>query len=109
MTQVINKEFKELLETKIWEEVSSRADYGDDVVRNNHIVVEWGGLTYDIYFTAWVSTYMYSSYEYDWRISEMDIDNVTCYVADFVNDEDDCFEKEISIVLDHMSGLELKE
>jgi hypothetical protein len=105
----LEQEFKDLLDDKIWAEVRSNLNWDSDVCHNNSITIEWGGLTYDIYFSAWVDTYWNDRPDSSREIRYMDIDNVICYVADFVNDIDDEFEEEQGLVIDYMSGLQLYE
>lgn len=105
----LSEGFKQLINCEIWQEVESNLNWDSEVIHDNSITIEWDGLTYDITFTAWVDTYWNDRPDSSMEIRYMDIDNVTCYVADFNNDIEDIFEKEQDLVIDYMSGLQLFE
>ena len=98
----LNKDLKNLIEDRVWNQVASKAE-SDDVLYNNHIVVEWGGLVYDIYYKAYVGT------TWDNELSWVELQDVECFVSSKHGEDDDeeCL-RLADIVCDHLEFRELK-
>ena len=94
-TDCINPEFKSSLIFKVLLEVESNRSADCRFVEGNNVCFNFDGLTYDIYFDAWISN----------NFDEIEIGNVQCYVADFVNDIDDIYANEQGEVIDFLDGL----
>lgn len=102
----LSSELKNHIQEKMWYEVRSRAYFSDDSVRNNHIVVEWGGLVYDINYNAELGI---SGNAWDYEIDWVLIKDVECSVsAKHGEDDEEICSKLADLVCESFDFLEME-
>ena len=99
---MLNDKLKDLIEDKVWE--TTKETYVGDKVTHCSFAVEYEGLTYDIFYDAWVDCS-----EKDLDITYIYTDNIQCYVADYKHNKDEGFAREQNDVIEFLEKTEWYE